>query len=486
MIAPSEWRIDYRVVEEDEPCTDKHFRAHHIHALNSDTPEDLGSIGSYQLGTDRTAALDGTRIFDSSEDGELFGGDPPQFASAKGIEWARVGEERRGGWKGLNFLPAARKLGTVLRGRRGRFFLRTYESGVTCVADSTAFRYWPELRRIKVDGEDFGPNSVLLPGSEGHKPASINLVGMNGPLTPELRSNHARLDGGSVVVEPRPEADEVRLVLRDRQDSSEHMNVVVNLPRLWWRLGATGRWTDRPIQLSRTDFRRSREKLTVLVPPCIKDLRVGLEEEARPFPASYVKDTRTSKQVEITLDEFADQLGERREKDLALRVYLPEGAATAVEVLPDGVGPPLPMEPISTSASAPSVFRGVIVRRKVFGGVVLQANLDGVVRIVWGKKRRKRVIQQLLPMPRRGNTIPQRVVGIFYKTKVVLYPAVAGTGLSAPNPVKAILELCGVRDARATTFGPNDPLNLIRATVDGLTRLEGEARRRSRPPGQPR
>ena len=332
-----------------------------------------------------------------------------------------------------------------------------------------------------MNGEKFLQELVLIPPRGGHGDAVVRLLGRDGPLVPtrEVLSprEHYRIDRDSVRVHPTPEADGLQLLLRDGEDE---MNVVVHLPRIWWRFGATGPWTDRPIQVSRTKFRTSREKLTVLVPPCIKSLMVGFEGKDL-LPVSYAKDVRTKKQAEITLgDFFADHkaLGEQRGKNLALSIHLPEGSATAVEVLPGLVDPPVPVEPISSSDSGPRVFRGVIVRRKVFGGVVLEANMDGFVRIVRGKKRRKRVIQDLLPVPRTGHTIPQRVVGIFYKTKVVLHPAATGTGLLAPHPVKAILEFSGVRDARVTTFGTNDPLSLIKATFDGLTRLEDEARTR--------
>ena len=474
------------MVQEDEDCTDEAFRAHHIHASRTDTSGDLGSIGSYRLGADRSASLCGTTVFDTSDDGELYVGAPPSVAPDDGIEYARVGEERPDGWKGQNFLANDERLSDVLARRRGRFFLRTYEPGSIRLADSTSFRYWPNLREIRVDDHLFQDGLVLIPPAGGTKTTTVRLVGRSEPLNLEVLSKkHARLREGAVAVEPTVEGDEVRLLVREGADE---VSVVVSLPRVWWRLGATGSWTDRPIQMSRTDFRTSQEKLEVLVPNCIDSLEVGFETDVLHFPASYARDVRTKKEVEITLEALANHeaLGEQRGKSLALRIHLPEGAATAVEVLPDRADSPLPVEPISSPDSGHRVCRGVIVRRKVFGGVVLEASADGVVRIAWGKKRHTRVIQRLLPVPRLGSTIPQGVVGISYKTRVVLHPTAKGSGVTAPHPVKAILELSGVRDARATTFGPSDPRRLTKATLDGLSRLQDEARTRIRTRGQRR
>ena len=475
VIAPSGWSIDYRVILEDEPCTDGAFRAHHIYPLRTDTSGDLGSIGSFRLGADRSASLTGERVVDSSDDGELFVRESPQLASTEGIEWARVGEERPGGWKGRNFRTHKQTLGQALGPRRGCFFLRTYEPGKLHLADSITFRYWPDLQEIRVNEIPLDECDLAVPSDDGHERASVRLVGRNGSVIPEVRSKHARLDRGSVIVEPTPAADQVCLLLRDPH-SAEEMNVAVNLPRVWWRVGGNSDWTDRPIPMPRRKFRTSTENLEILVPSGIELPTVGLEEaedSALSLQASDAHGLPGKRQASIRLDSFADAevLEEPREKNLALRVRFPEGSATVVEVVPDRANPP----PAEESVASSRLFRGSIVRRKVFRGVVLESNMDGFVRVVWGKKRHTRVIQNLLPVPCTHGTIPGRVTGIFWRTKVVLHPAPAGTGLSAPQPVKAILELCGVRDVCAVTSGARDHLSLIKATLDGLTRLEAEA-----------
>lgn len=472
VIASCESPTDYHLVLEPERCLDEAFLAHHVFAARGDSSQDLGSIGTYRLGADRSARLVGTTVSDSSDDGDLFVGEPPRLLRDDGIQWARVGEEREVGWKGQNFLADVESMADVLEGRKGRFFLRTYPPGEVRLADSRAFRYWPDLREIQINASSLDECVLLLPSEAGHERVWIQLIGRNGPVIPVEQGKHARLDGASVVVERTPLADAACLLLRD-PDTSEEMNVVVNIPRVWWRLAGKGEWTDKPIPIPRKEFRTTAENLELLVPSSIESLTVALDEvedSVRSLQASYVPEFPGKKQASIGLNEFADVLDEQCEKDVALRIHFHEGSATAVEVVPDA-RPPLAVD----SAASSRVFRGNVIRRRVFRGVVLEANIDRFVRVIWGKKRHKRVIERLLPTPRAHGTIPKRAVGIFYKTKVVLHPAPEGYGLDAPQPVKAILELCGVRDARAVVSGSRDQLSLIKATLDSLARLQTEA-----------
>ena len=54
----------------------------------------------------------------------------------------------------------------------------------------------------------------------------------------------------------------------------------------------------------------------------------------------------------------------------------------------------------------------------------------------------------------------------------MLKPAVAGSGVSAGGPVRAVLELAGVADVTSKSLGSNTPINMIRATLDGITKLK--------------
>ena len=72
----------------------------------------------------------------------------------------------------------------------------------------------------------------------------------------------------------------------------------------------------------------------------------------------------------------------------------------------------------------------------------------------------------------KGATIAHEVSGKFGKTKVVLKPAPAGTGIIAGGPVRAVLELAGVKNIVSKVYGSRCPINVIRATHDGLQKLK--------------
>ena len=74
-----------------------------------------------------------------------------------------------------------------------------------------------------------------------------------------------------------------------------------------------------------------------------------------------------------------------------------------------------------------------------------------------------------------GGTIAHEVVGKFGACRVFLKPAPEGTGVIAGGPVRAILELAGVRNVYSKVYGSRNPLNVIRATVAGLTDLKSRA-----------
>ena len=119
-------------------------------------------------------------------------------------------------------------------------------------------------------------------------------------------------------------------------------------------------------------------------------------------------------------------------------------------------------------------------RRFSFTAQVAVGDENSVVGIGYGKAREvplaiqkavENARKSLIRVPKFGQTIPHRNIGRFGAGHVVLRPASPGTGVIAGGGVRAVLELGGVRDVLTKSIGTQNPINLVKATMDGLMRL---------------
>ena len=119
-------------------------------------------------------------------------------------------------------------------------------------------------------------------------------------------------------------------------------------------------------------------------------------------------------------------------------------------------------------------------RRFSFTALVVLGDRKGKVGWGYGKgvevpqavdKAVRQTNRHSVQVPLTGSTIPHVVEGRYGTSRVILIPALPGTGVIAGNTVRAVLESCGIRDILSKSRGSSNPMTLVRATLDALKKL---------------
>ena len=119
-------------------------------------------------------------------------------------------------------------------------------------------------------------------------------------------------------------------------------------------------------------------------------------------------------------------------------------------------------------------------RKMRFAALVVIGDENGKVGYGMGKanevpeaieKASAQARKNMAPIALVDNTIPHSVIGKFGRGSILMLPAAEGTGVIAGGPVRAVMEAAGIKNIRTKSHGTSNPINMVKATIEGLKEL---------------
>lgn len=381
VITPNKWkRVDCAPVE-PESCTDTDFIAHYFFRDRREPAIDIGGFQECDLASLASGFdLIGEHVFDDSDNGDLYVNSVPSLDLSSSVAWVRVGEEENG-WKGKNLRPSETTLAEALGGRQGRFFIRVYDSEVKLL-NSEEFRYFQNLKEIRVNGAPYTDQTILVPSPSGHPPTEVCFISIDGAaIHPTLssKSTYAEVNENGLVVKPHLDGDKVSCVL---QSGTNQVGITLNLPRVWWRMIRDGHtpdeWQDTSLTMAQEDFREQAYAGTAIhlqLPQRLKSIHVGFSDEfERVYPS-------TANNCLIPLSDFVDyrQINHQLDEDVSLNIKCGGAVCKIIQVYVN----PTPSiisftcKPLKVSVGKPITLHWITQNTEI-GGVEIRPDI-GIV-----------------------------------------------------------------------------------------------------------
>ena len=311
LFAPNEWERQGALPVAPEACSDERFSAHYFYTDSSTTTD--GFEGHEVPSNQEAFSLRGNSIYDSSNQGVLFTGNPPDLeiveSVAESVSWVRIGEEGGGYWRGENFRDAEQHtVNNALNGREGWFYVRIYDQNVNLI-DSNNFRYSRTLREIRINDAIYSEETLLAPCTDGYPETIIQFINAEGNnIRPKQSGNnsHASIrNDDAVIVKPHPDGDSTEW-------NVDSVDTVIVLPRVWWRIIETDDfsdgWRDKPIDMSREEFHENEDAVVhISVPSNIEELQAGFGSDLdTPYSATLADENENKRIFELPIRDFVD------------------------------------------------------------------------------------------------------------------------------------------------------------------------------------